>query len=62
MESEKENDNPGRSKRNEAMIDLLAVAGSVSVTIGAGLVYLPAGFIVGGLICIAAAVLLARAG
>jgi len=42
--------------------DLLGVAGAVSITWGCFLIYRPAGFIVGGTLLLAAAVLLARSG
>lgn len=41
--------------------DILGIVGAVSITIGAGLVYLPAGFIVAGVMLIAAAARAARA-
>ena len=40
--------------------DLLALAGMIIVPVGAGMVYLPAGLIVGGVCCIAAAAVIAR--
>jgi hypothetical protein len=42
--------------------DLLMVAGAGAVAYGAGLVYLPAGFIVGGLLVGMAGWLMARSG
>ncbi len=39
-----------------ATASVLVVAGAVSVTIGSAMVYRPAGFIVGGLILLAAGV------
>lgn len=37
--------------------DLVLVAGAVAVAVGAGLIYLPAGLITGGLLAMAGAVL-----
>lgn len=37
--------------------DLIMVAGAAAVAIGAGMVYLPAGLIVGGMLAVAGAVL-----
>ena len=42
------------------LIDAVAVAGAVLLSVGAGQVYTPAGLIVGGICCIAAAVVIAR--
>lgn len=39
--------------------DALAVAGAASVTIGAGMIFMPAGFIVAGAFLIAGAVIVA---
>ena len=41
--------------------DALLVAGAAGVSIGAGQIYLPAGFIVAGLLLLVAGVLCARA-
>jgi hypothetical protein len=41
--------------------DFAGVAGAAAIAYGAGLIYRPAGFIVGGLLLVAASVLLARA-
>jgi len=41
--------------------DLFGIAGASLVSYGAGLIYRPAGFITGGILLIAAALLLARA-
>lgn len=43
-------------------LDLAGVGGAASVTYGAWLVYPPAGFIVGGILALAATWLLARRG
>lgn len=40
--------------------DLLFILGAALVTIGAGLIYFPAAFIVGGMFCIAGGVLYGR--
>lgn len=48
-------------KLNGLICDIIAVLGAVLISIGAGLIYLPAGLIVGGLLCIATAVIAARA-
>lgn len=40
--------------------DALLIGGATSLAYGAGLIYLPAGFIVGGLVAITGGVLLAR--
>ena len=37
--------------------DLVLVAGAAAVAVGAGMIYLPAGFIVGGVLAMAGAVL-----
>ena len=37
--------------------DLVLVAGTVAISVGAGLIYLPAGLIAGGVLAIAGAVL-----
>ena len=42
--------------------DLIMVAGAAAVAIGAGMVYLPAGLIVGGMLAMAGAVLNSRGG
>lgn len=42
--------------------DLAGVAGAAAVALGAGMVYLPAGVIVGGLLMLAGAILAARRG
>ena len=42
------------------LTDLLALAGMILIPVGAGLVYFPAGLIVGGVCCIAAAVVISR--
>lgn len=42
------------------LIDITAAAGAVLLSIGAGQIYAPAGLIVGGVCCIAAAVVIAR--
>lgn len=36
--------------------DLVLIAGATSVAVGAGMIYLPAGFIAGGILAIAGAV------
>ena len=40
--------------------DILGIVGAASITVGAGLIYTPAGFIVLGVLCIAAAARAAR--
>jgi len=42
--------------------DLLMLAGACSVSVGAGMIYAPAGYVVGGLLSLAAGVVLARGG
>lgn len=41
-------------------VDIATVAGVVSITYGAGLIYVPAGFIVGGMLVLIAAFLASR--
>jgi len=43
-----------------ALPDILAVAGAACVTRGAALIYPPAGWLAGGTLCIAAAVLVSK--
>jgi len=42
--------------------DLLMLAGACSVSVGAGMIYAPAGYVVGGLLSLVAGVVLARGG
>jgi hypothetical protein len=42
------------------LADILGIAGALLLTIGAGMIYLPAGVIVAGVLCIAAAVRVGR--
>ena len=42
------------------LADILAAAGALLLSFGAGAVYAPAGLIVGGICCICAAVIVAR--
>ena len=48
-------------KWSHVLPDALLLAGSASISVGAGLAYLPAGLIVAGLFLIAAGAKLARA-
>lgn len=50
-----------KSKLSGLICDLLAIIGAVLISIGAGLIYQPAGLIVGGSLCIATAIIAARA-
>jgi hypothetical protein len=45
---------------NDVLIDAAGLGGSAAITYGAALIYHPAGFIVGGVLTLAAAWLLAR--
>ncbi len=47
---------------SELICDLLLIAGGAAVAVGAGLIYPPAGLIVGGLLVIAGVALSARGG
>lgn len=47
---------------SELIPDLLLIAGGAAVAVGAGLIYPPAGLIVGGLLVIAGVALSARGG
>lgn len=40
--------------------DLLMVAGAVAISVGAWMIYAPAGYVVGGLLSLAAGVIMAR--
>lgn len=42
--------------------DLLAIIGAVSIAYGASMIYTPAGWIVSGMLCIAAAVIVSKGG
>lgn len=43
-----------------AVIDLLLIGGAVLVSVGVGLIYLPAGIVAGGVLSIVGAVLMAK--
>jgi hypothetical protein len=45
---------------NDVLIDVAGLGGSAAITYGASLIYYPAGFIVGGMLTLAATWLLAR--
>lgn len=47
---------------NGWIVDILGILGAGLITAGAALIYVPAGFITGGLLLLAAAVLAARQG
>lgn len=49
-----------RSKWRGAVIDLLVIGGAALVSVGAGLIYLPAGILAAGGLSILGAVLMAR--
>lgn len=46
-----------RRKSVEKLRDAALLLGALLITLGAGMIYLPAGFIVGGILLIAAAVI-----
>lgn len=50
-----------KKKLSGLICDLLAILGAALISIGAGMIYLPAGLIVGGSLCVATAVIAARA-
>lgn len=47
---------------NDWLVDILGILGACLITAGAALIYIPAGYITGGTLLLAAAVLAARHG
>lgn len=50
-----------KKKLSGLICDLLAILGAALISIGTGLIYLPAGLIVGGSLCVVSAIVAARA-
>ena len=51
-----------RKKMRGTVVDVLLVGGAVLVAVGAGLYAIPLGFVIGGVLSIAGAVIIARGG